>query len=455
MLSVPPLIALLVIDYLKPQEYVPLLAALPLLYIFSGLAVLGFVLDVRQGLSKISGSPQLPWVVLFFVWALVTVAFNAPDQFSGRVQALLVPISLYLIVGHSVQSFRMLQVLAGVILAISLFLSILGVYQGLAPWGCHQVSYAHGEKSFQYDGRDCDPANREVCSAENAEPGADYACEHVGLFATNSDHGRVRYRGTLSDPNELSLVIGVAVPFAFAFLDRKRSLARQALLLATLGLVGVCANFTQSRGGQLVFLAVLGVYFLNRFGRKGLVLALMVALPILLLGGREGAEDSTVERTECWFEGMLMFWHQPLFGVGFAQFTEHHYLTAHNSYVLAAAELGLPGMWLWSAVVYLSVKIPVRILRTPDLKVPPVARSWALAFIASMIGMCVGVFFLSYCYKEFLWIYIGFSAALYQSVRRHAPDFTVKLTARDAVLILAVDVMLILTMTGYTRWKVG
>ena len=72
-----------------------------------------------------------------------------------------------------------------------------------------------------------------------------------------------------------------------------------------------------------------------------------------------------------------------------------------------------------------------------------------------MIGMCVGVFFLSYCYKEFLWIYIGFSAALYQSVRRHAPDFTVKLTARDAVLILAVDVMLILTMTGYTRWKVG
>jgi O-antigen ligase len=338
---------------------------------------------------------------------------------------------------------------------VSLFLSILGVYQGMAPWGCHQLQYAHGEKIYMYDGRDCDPENREVCSAENAEPGADYACERVGLFGTNSDHGRVRYRGTLADPNELSLVIGIAVPFAFAFVDRKRTLARQTLLFVTLGLVGACAVFTQSRGGQLVFLAVLGVYFLNRFGMKGLVLGVALALPIMLLGGREGAESSTIERTECWYEGMLMFWHQPLFGVGYAQFTEHHFLTAHNSYVLAPAELGFPGMWLWSAVLYLSIKIPVMVLRTPGLTAPPVARSWSLAFIASMVGLCVGILFLSYCYKEFLWIYVGLSAALYQAVRRHAPGFVVKLTAKDALAILAVDVMLILFISGYTRWKVG
>ena len=125
------------------------------------------LLDVRQNLSRIRRSPHLGWVILFCLWLLITVAFNAPEQFVQRAQALLIPISLYLIVGHCVQSFRMLQVLVGVILAISLYLAMLGVYQGLAPWGCHQLTYARGEKAYQFDGRDCDPTNREICAAVN------------------------------------------------------------------------------------------------------------------------------------------------------------------------------------------------------------------------------------------------------------------------------------------------
>ena len=71
-----------------------------------------------------------------------------------------------------------------------------------------------------------------------------------------------------------------------------------------------------------------------------------MALPVLLLGGRSGenADQSTLERYEAWSTGLTMFRGNPVFGVGARQFAEHHYLTAHNSYVLSFAELGFPGL---------------------------------------------------------------------------------------------------------------
>ena len=52
--------------------------------------------------------------------------------------------------------------------------------------------------------------------------------------------------------------------------------------------------------------------------------------------------------------------------MGLGQFGEYHYLTAHNSYLLALAELGPIGMLLFSIVVYLSLKIPLGVLRQVD-----------------------------------------------------------------------------------------
>ena len=58
----------------------------------------------------------------------------------------------------------------------------------------------------------------------------------------------------------------------------------------------------------------------------------------------------------------------PFLGVGLGQFGEYHYLTAHNSYLLALAELGFPGMVLFSSIVYLSIKIPVARASSPRLE---------------------------------------------------------------------------------------
>ena len=228
MFAVPGLILLILFDYFKPQEYVPFLAGVPLLYIFTALTVLGFVLDLRLGLSRLVASPQIVLGVLFLGWSLLTVAVMAPGTFVVMGMKLAIVFSLYLLVGHVIQTFRMLQVVVALLLAIGLFLAFIGVHQGFADWGCFRLS-GHGDQVEVYDGRPCSAEDRMICEREDAEPGYNYICEHVGLLGTDSIEGRVRFRGTLKDPNELSLAVSIVMAFALAFVARRRSLSRAAL----------------------------------------------------------------------------------------------------------------------------------------------------------------------------------------------------------------------------------
>jgi hypothetical protein len=447
------LLALIIIDYLRPQEYVPALRALPLLHMATALALLGLVLDLRLGLTRLRRAPHLVPTVLLFAWSLIGLAVRAPAELQVRAVSFAIPIAIYLILAHGIQSFRMLSVVCGLLLAIGIALSLIGIEQGLSDFGCHRIALQGGDYVALYDGRPCSQENRNICEGEGAEPGFDYVCEKVGLFGTQSVKGRVRYRGTLEDPNELALAIGIVVPFALAFLDRRRSLGRALLAAVTLGTVGLCIYFTQSRGGQLLFLAVLAVYFVRRFGaRVGLAAGTLLATPILIFGGRSGADDSTMERTICWWTGLHLFTGSGGFGVGLGQFLEYHGQTAHNSFILVAAEMGLPGLLLWTAVVYLAVKIPLVALRA-DL--PPVAKTWALALLASMAGLIVGSTFLSYAYKDVFWIFIGLTGVLYQAILRHDQGFRVGFGLTDLWRLALIDGALLLAFVGYTGLKLG
>jgi O-Antigen ligase len=458
MFAIPGILLLLVFIYVRPLEFVPALRAVPLLYLFFALAIFGFAIDWRLRRTQPRATPQLPWVVAFVAWCLITLAVRAPGKIPRAAIEIGVPIVLYLVIAHGVQTFRMLEVVVGTLLALTLFLATVGVHQGFAPFGCHVVDASNpGDLSVGvYDGRPCVESERE-CLRDDPEPGADYLCERVGLFGTSSiGHGRVRYLGPLQDPNELALAIGIGLPFAFAFFERRRTAARLALLGAAVALVATCIVFTQSRGGQLVFIAAVGAYFVKRYGVRGLILGAVVGAPLLLLGGRSGAEAeaSSLERLECWYEGMSMFKQYPFFGVGQGQFTEHHFLTAHNSYVLAPAELGFVGMVLFSVVLYITVKIPVEVLRrvTPAPEAA-VARTWAMGLLSAFAGALVGIFFLSFCYHQMLWIYIGLSGALYCAVKRHEPEWDVRFGLRDLTFVVAIDVVLIAGLFAYTRLK--
>lgn len=466
MFAIPGIIALVVFIYARPQEFFERLRVVPLLYIFFGLALFGMVLDLRVGYSRLRVTPQLPWVALFFVWSALSVLIRAPGSALEHIISLSICVSLFLLIAHGVQSFRALHLVAATVLSMVLFVCTVGAQQGFADTGCVVVdeSVPGDSASGKPDGRSCTTVRS--CYTNDAEPGAEYQCEHIGWFGTTSiGHGRVRYRGVLQDPNELALAGGVGLPLAFAFDQaERRSIARRLLSTLAFLLVLVCAVLTASRGGQLVFLAVLAAYFVNRVGIKGLLFGGALALPLLLLGGRGGedASSSTIERIDCWAEAISMWRAHPLLGVGLGQFTEYHYMTAHNSYLLALAELGFPGIVMFGAILYLSAKIPIVALgHMRKTTVPEVlagaelTRAWAVGLLAAFIGLFVGIFFLSFTYHYVLWIYLGLSGALYSAIRRHDPTFRVRLSGIDLGVIAIVSVAIIVLVFFYTRWKLG
>jgi len=466
MFAIPGIIALVVFIYARPQEFFERLRVVPLLYIFFGLALFGIALDLRVGYSRLRATPQLPWVALFFVWSALSVLIRAPGSALEHITSLSICVTLFLLIAQGVQSFRALHVVAAAVLSMVLFVCTVGAQQGFADTGCVVVdeSIPGDSASGKPDGRSC--VNVRSCYDSDAEPGAEYQCEHIGWFGTTSiGHGRVRYRGVLQDPNELALAGGVGMPLAFAFGQAKRrSLARRSLGALAFALVLVCAVLTASRGGQLVFLAVLAAYFVNRVGLKGLLFGGALALPLLLLGGRGGedAQSSTMERIDCWAEAISMWRLHPLSGVGLGQFTEYHYMTAHNSYLLALAELGFPGMLIFAAMLYLSAKIPVVALRNMRTTTVPeilagaeLTRAWAVGLLAAFIGLFVGIFFLSFTYHYVLWIYLGLSGALYSAIRKHDPAFRVRLSALELGALAAACTAIIALVFFYTRWKLG
>ena len=464
MFAIPGIIGLVFLIYVRPQEFFGPLRAVPFLYLCFGLWLLGMIVDLRIGNLRWRKTPQLWLVLAFFAYGTLSAFAHGPSTALKPVTTLAVCVALYFGIAHAVQSFRALEIVSGTLLVVVLFVCAVGTQQGFAEKGCVLVDESNPSDtaSGTPDGRPCDSVR--ACYQGDAEPEAEYLCEHIGLFGTTSiGQGRVRYRGTLQDPNELALAGGAGLPLAFA-LGRRRSMNHGLLVALTLALVGCCAVLTGSRGGQLVFLAVLGVFFAKRFGVGGLALGGVLALPLLLLGGRSGEEatSSTVERIDCWAEALSMWRSHPLGGVGLGRFGEYHYMTAHNSYLLTVAELGLPGMLLFTAIMYLSAKVPIEVLRRfrvprqlGDRDEAAIARRWAITFLAAFAGLAVGIFFLSFAYHYVLWIYLGLSGALYSAVRTHAPWFRVRLGALDLLAIAALDAAILVSVLVYTRYALA
>jgi hypothetical protein len=352
------------------------------------------------------------------------------------------------------QSLRALSVMAAVVLAITLTIAAIGVHQGLSPTVCYQRGAETGTAAGEVmDGRSCE--NHKQCE-EGGIPGAEYLCEHAGLLGTHSIGGRVRFRGLLEDPNELCMAISLALPLALAFYERRRNGIRLLLLLVSFVLCFTCAIMTRSRSGQMSLIAALAVYFARRLGKRGLIIGAVLALPLLALGGRSGteADSSSEERLECWVAAFDMWRDYPLFGVGQGQFGEHHYLTAHNSFLLALAEMGPVGLMLWMGTLYASLKTTLgaqRHLRDRPEAVD--ARIWATALLASQASLVISAFFLSLTYHTILWMFLGMGVAFAGAVQLHEPDWKVRFGWKDLFAVAGLNVAMLAGMQLYLRYK--
>ena len=414
-------------------------------------------------------TPHLRYAGGFILWCMFTLAIRRPAELVGKSILILVCLTLYVIMATGVQSVKNLQRMLLVVFSCGLFVAFVGAHQGLSPFQCVVYNPADKNSVAFADGRECAVVDEEglphdgtVDCMESGKAGMAYDCERAGLFGTTScGGGRVRYLGVLLDPNELSLATAIAIPFAFALLEMRWSFMRILLLIGTLATVGLEIVFTQSRGGQVTMGAVLGAYFIKQYGwKRGAMVGAMLAIPC----SPPGRAPQRIRRGgRPWSASVLRGGRHPdadgppLRGVGYGLYTESH--SPHRAQRLrprGRRARSVRDVALRDADLHRDQGCPSPWSASPWTRItptPPRSKTLGMAMLAAMIGLSIGVFFLSWCYHYVLWMHWAMCGALYCTVKRIYPDFQVTVTRREKGLVFAGYVVFLVVWTYYIRSK--
>ncbi len=282
----------------------------------------------------------------------------------------------------------------------------------------------------------------------------------LALFVGKRDSSGRLAGGYTYDANDIALVAVVGIPLCVWWLLDKANRFRGAVLAATPLLIYLVIQ-TKSRGGFLALVAVLGAILVlglrgknRQFRQASGMIAVLVALSIPLLPGgyldtmrtMNDKDDynrtSPTGRIEVWKRGMGYAYSHPLTGVGIGNFATAEgtlssisrersaetkgwkWSTAHNSFVLAAAELGLIG---GSAFLILVVGSIVTLLRLGRGKGDGTENLLPAFLGISVLGFAVAGYFLSWTYYDLTWALFGLAAAVLMGARSHAETAPVML----------------------------
>jgi len=179
-----------------------------------------------------------------------------------------------------------------------------------------------------------------------------------GVEALTEEH-RIRGTGIFNDPNDLgmTLVMAVACVLVRGFGPGIPNTSRLAATVFLIPLL-VAIYYTNSRGAVVGLGAVLVSHSFRSIRKVPAAVASVMAVSALLLLGPsrtsalDASEGSAQGRVEAWAEGLQMLKAGPIFGVGYGRFTDYHHRVAHNSFVHAAAELGVVGAFCLVGVFY-------------------------------------------------------------------------------------------------------
>jgi putative inorganic carbon (HCO3(-)) transporter len=260
--------------------------------------------------------------------------------------------------------------------------------------------------------------------------GIDQVEQEIGWSGMTLIQGRIRYMGLLADPNDMANVMLVSLSFGlYLILGKKSALLTRIASLICVGLTLWGIILTQSRGAfvglGLMFILFVSITKRNwkvLFSIPVIILAMQILLPDRFSSEDQMAEESSAGRIFAWSIGLNLLKSNPLFGVGYGNFIDFHSLTAHNSAVLAFAELGLVGYLIWFTLVLLSlwvswrIQFPMGTLTNKDTKQLEQienTQAAARAVFYGLIGLFATSFFLSRTYMPMLYLTIGIAVGLY------------------------------------------
>ena len=248
----------------------------------------------------------------------------------------------------------------------------------------------------------------------------------------------------LGDPNDLALVLLFPLAFALALVLHRCGVVDRLLGVGGTVLIVWAIIATQSRGGLLGVLTVLGVFGLRTIKSKLLLAAIgVVALAGLFAvagiserqsGGahEEGIDESAMGRLYAWVAAWRMALADPLTGVGLNNFYANFFFytphwdgknkAVHSTWFQVLAEAGFLGLIVFIVMIVVTVKAIRRVLRAfdADPATPPILRASAAAVLAGLAGFCIAGTFLTQAFTWPLYILIAITASLAHMISNRA-----------------------------------
>ncbi|MCA0375110.1 MAG: O-antigen ligase family protein [Gemmatimonadetes bacterium] len=251
----------------------------------------------------------------------------------------------------------------------------------------------------------------------------------VGVIAIIQNQGswigRLSFGGSL-DANDLAAVMAMSTALALGAARKGKGLSK-LIFLGCAGITTLVIFKTGSRGGFLSLLLTAGVFVLAVPGAKRAIWLSVAALGLVAFWftAPQATRDRFTTltdlsndynsyayfgREEIWKRGVGYALKNPILGVGLGNFETAEgesiardgwhgkWSTAHNAYIQAAAELGLPGLAMFLLMIWRATVAGFR-WTTFDKRsgVPPDHARPEL--LAGVLGMAGAIYFLSFAYS--------------------------------------------------------
>jgi putative inorganic carbon (HCO3(-)) transporter len=238
-------------------------------------------------------------------------------------------------------------------------------------------------------------------------------------YVLSSEEGDVRIqgRGMMNDPNYFGQFLLMLIPMVFVSKKRTGLGVGYAVVIPIVMVLLVGIYFTNSRGTQLGVAVLIGLYLTRRLKKAGAILSVFIGAASLYaintFRGRTISISGGIDRLAIWSDGMQFFKHSPLWGVGARGFQElqESNMTAHNSFLLCAAELGMIGFFLWMSMIVVTM---IQLNRIPKVveKSNPILGRWAVAMQFALGVYMFTSFFISRTYDLPLFLLLGMSGGV-------------------------------------------
>lgn len=266
-----------------------------------------------------------------------------------------------------------------------------------------------------------------------------------GSVLNSSDVG-LRLAGPIKDPNTYAQILVVLVPFAMERYQNEKSLLLKFVAGSTFLVLLFTIIFTYSRGGFIALLVAIVVWVIKRPPSPQLA-TLIVAVGILVLqllppnyterilslsaflpgsSSFVTSDQSFRGRSSENLVAINMFLDHPVTGIGPGNYSVYYQdysrqlgidprrgsRAAHSLYLEVLAERGIPGVFLFGLIFYLTFRGLLRsetlLLKGNETRLADIP----VAVLASLAGYMASALFLHGAYIRYYWVLIGIAWAV-------------------------------------------